>query len=220
MTIAEELVKILTQASKGSARSKQVRIGPSEIGGCARKTWLKLHNAPRTNPDTVALSAVWGTAIHSFIESAFHKQDPFGDKYVLEAEWIAGDLMGHVDLYDVENQEVVDWKTTTKKNLGSNFPSQQQRWQVQLYGYLMVANGKPVKNVTLVGIARDGDERHVVSHTEPYDSTIAEEALNWLKSVKETDVAPQPEKPARFCRDYCGFFDATGEIGCPSSGGR
>ena len=68
--------------------------------------------------------------------------------------------------------------------------------------------------MSLVAIARDGDERDVKVHTEPYDESIALEALGWLATVKEAADAPAPEKDASYCQHYCQFYDASGEMGC------
>lgn len=213
MNVANKLVQVLTNNSKTSARSIQVDVGPSEIGGCKRRTWNRLNNVPTTNHDTLHLAGIMGTAIHTYIQEAFNKQDPFGDKYLLEVEVSAAGIRGHVDMYDKENGEVVDWKTTKKSNLGY-FPSLQQRWQVQLYGFLLTENGYNVKTVTLVGIPRDGDERDIVYHSEPYDAKIAADAIDWLIEVRNTIEPPQPEKDVSYCKLYCNFYDATGQVGC------
>lgn len=215
MTIANDLIKAITNTSKNSARSNQVQVGPSEIGGCRRRTWNRLNNVSETNPNTLSLAAIMGTAIHTYIQNAFHAQDPFGERYLLEQSFEYNDLKGHVDMYDIEKMEVVDWKTTKKAGL-AYFPSKQQRWQVQLYGYLIEQNHKPVTTVTLVAIARDGDERDIVYHSEPYNAAIALEALEWLRDVQQTKDAPIPEKDLSFCKFYCSYYDATGKIGCPS----
>ena len=97
----------------------------------------------------------------------------------------------------------------------SYFPSTQQRWQVQLYGYLLSKNGYKVNTVNLVAIARDGDEKDVKVHTEPYDEVVALTALAWLDAVKKSEVLPDPEKDASFCKSYCQYYDASGELGCP-----
>ena len=68
--------------------------------------------------------------------------------------------------------------------------------------------------MSLVAIARDGDERDVKVHTEPYDETIALQALNWLSAIKVADTAPDPERDASYCKHYCKFYDASGEMGC------
>jgi hypothetical protein len=68
--------------------------------------------------------------------------------------------------------------------------------------------------VSLVAIARDGDERDVKVHTEDYDESIALEALGWLAAVKEAKEPPAPEKDASYCQFYCKFYESSGEIGC------
>jgi hypothetical protein len=217
MTIANELIKALNSSSKGSARSQQKQVGPSEIGGCRKKTWLRLNGYESTNPNTLRLAAIMGTAIHTYIEQAFERQDPFQDKYQLEVEVEYEGLMGHVDMYDKENKEVVDWKTVKKSNL-TYFPSKQQRMQVQLYGYLLNKNNVEVNTVTLVAIPRDGDERDIVFHSEPYDESVALDGLKWLEEVRAMTEAPAPEKDAFFCQHYCNFYDASGLKGCTGKG--
>ena len=207
-----EITKLLTGTRTN--RDKQTRIGPSEIHGCSRKVWHRLNNTPTTNRDTLKLAAWMGTAIHKQIEEQLDERDPFEINLKRELEVEHDGLMGHVDCYDVQNREVIDWKTTTKKNM-SKFPSTQQRTQVQLYGYLLSNNGYPVDSVTLVAIARDGDERDIKIHTEPYDERYALEGLAWLSRIVDMIEPPDPEMPARvFCSNYCQFYDPTGEIGC------
>lgn len=208
------LVEILHAKENSRPRSKQVQIGPSELGGCRRKVFFRLNDQPETNDGEMKLAAIMGTAIHAAIEEAIKKADPKGEKYVVEQEVEYGDMKAHIDLWIPETGDVVDWKTVKKGNL-SYFPSTQQRWQVQVYGYLLEKSGKgkPV-NVNLVAIPRDGDERDIKVHSEPYDATIAEEALNWLAAIKETNEAPAPERDENYCKFYCKYYDASGDIGC------
>ena len=208
------LVEILHAKENSRSRSKQVQIGPSELGGCRRKVYFRLHDQHQTNENEMKLAAIMGTAIHSAIEQAIALADPTGEKYVVEQEVEWGDMKAHIDLWIPETGDVVDWKTVKKGNL-NYFPSTQQRWQVQVYGYLLEKSGKgkPV-NVNLVAIPRDGDERDIKVHSEPYDATIAEEALNWLAAIKEATEAPAPERDENYCKFYCKYYDASGEIGC------
>jgi hypothetical protein len=100
------------------------------------------------------------------------------------------------------------------KNL-TYLPSQQQRWQVHTYGYLIEQSGLgKVHNVHLVAIPRDGDERDVKVHSEKYDSSIALEALSWLEGVKQSEFPPEPEKDESYCKFYCKYYDSSGEMGC------
>jgi len=194
-------------------RSLQTEVGPSEIGGCKRKVWYRLNAQPHTNDNQSKLAAIMGTAIHAAIEDAIGALDPEGKEYLVETEVAYGDMKAHVDLFVPSTGAVIDWKTSKIKNLGY-FPSNQQRWQVQLYGYLLSKNGYEVKTVNLVAIARDGAEKDIKVHTEPYDETIAEAALLWLANVKASTTLPEPEKDASFCKDYCQYYDATEQMGC------
>ena len=208
------LVDILHAKENSRPRSTQVQIGPSELGGCRRKVWYRLNDQPETNDNEMKLAAIMGTAIHAHIEEALEMADPTGKKYVVEQTVEYGEMKAHIDLWIPETGDVVDWKTVKKSNL-SYFPSTQQRWQVQVYGYLLdkSGKGKPV-NVNLVAIARDGDERDIKVHSEPYDPSIAEEALNWLSAIKESTEAPEPERDENYCKHYCKYYDASGELGC------
>ena len=151
-----------------------------------------------------------GTAIHSAIESALAGNNSI----VLEQTVEYNGMKAHVHAFISDTGDVIDWKTVKTKNL-NYFPSQQQRWQVQTYGYLIdkAGKGKP-RTVNLVAIPRDGDERDIKVHSEPYDEAIALEALNWLAAIKEAKEAPAPERDESYCKFYCKFYDASGEMGC------
>jgi CRISPR/Cas system-associated exonuclease Cas4 (RecB family) len=209
----ELLLHVLHSKDASRDRSQQTEVGPSEIGGCKRKVWYRLNAQPHTNENQSKLAAIMGTAIHAAIEEAIGSLDPEGKEYLVETEVAYGDMKAHVDLFVPSTGAVIDWKTSKIKNL-SYFPSNQQRWQVQVYGYLLSKNGYEVKTVNLVAIARDGAEKDIKVHSEPYDETMALAALAWLKNVKESPTLPEPEKDESFCKDYCQYYDATEEMGC------
>jgi hypothetical protein len=172
-----------------------------------------LNAQPETNENQSKLAAIMGTAIHAAIEDAIGHIDPEGKEYLVETEVAFGDMKAHVDLFVPSTGAVIDWKTSKVKNL-SYFPSTQQRWQVQVYGYLLAKNGYEVKTVNLVAIARDGSEKDVKVHTEAYDEAIALQAFEWLNQVKGSTTLPEPEKDQSFCKDYCQYYDATETMGC------
>jgi CRISPR/Cas system-associated exonuclease Cas4 (RecB family) len=212
-----DLSKLLTTALTGwdrsRDRSQQVEIGPSSIGGCRRKVWYQLNNQPQSNHNTENLAAILGTFIHGGISEAIKREDPFGDNFLIEQEFSHEGMKGHVDLFIKDQGLVVDWKTTTKKNL-RYFPSKQQVTQVQIYGWLLENNGYEVNNVSLVVIPRDGQMNEIRSYVEAYNPQIAEEGLDWLYEVQDAVTPPAPEKYAAYCAFYCEFFDPTGESGC------
>lgn len=213
MSIKETLISKLTDSDKSRARSTQVQVGPSEIGGCARRVWHRVNGTEPTNPDTLRLAAIMGTALHSMIEDVF-TGDP---RYLIETEVAVGDIMGHVDLIDTETKTIWDWKTTTKNSL-SYFGSDQQKSQVHLYGWLANQNGIEITHVGLVAIARDGNENDIVEIVEPYNEKIALDAVAKFHRIKEQFDPPAPEKDATFCASYCPFYGACSGIESPNAG--
>jgi CRISPR/Cas system-associated exonuclease Cas4 (RecB family) len=209
----ELLLSVLHAKDASRDRSTQTQVGPSEIGGCRRKVWYRLNGQPETNDNQSKLAAIMGTAIHAAIEEAIGHLDPDGKDYLVETAVEHGDMKAHVDLFIPSTGAVIDWKTSKVKNL-SYFPSKQQRWQVQIYGYLLSQNGHKVNTVNLVAIARDGAEKDVKVHSEAYDEDVALEALEWLTEVKAMESAPEPEKDESFCKHYCQYYDASGQMGC------
>ena len=197
--------------SRKTERDRQRQVGPSEIGGCRRKVWHRIQGTPTTNPGTLRLASSLGTAIHSWIEEEV--ASGFPDRYLLETRVERDGIRGHVDCFDTERAQVVDWKTIKLSGI-PYFPSKQQVWQVQVYGWLM-SSVRPVESVCLVGIPRDGTDRDIVTHVEPYREAVALEALAWLEEVRGRVEAPRPEKKRSFCKDYCGFYDPTEIVGCP-----
>jgi PD-(D/E)XK nuclease superfamily len=204
--IENVLIKSLQSYDSSRDRSNQAEIGPSSAGGCARRVWHELRKDPKIN-DTSSLAAIMGTFIHAGIAEAIKREDPFGDNFIIEQEWKseAYNLKGHIDLFIKDQGLVVDWKTKTKAGM-RYFPSEQEIWQVQLYGFLAEENGYEVKSVSLCAIARDGSEKDIRSHTEPYNRQIALTALEWLKSINPDGEAPAPEKNAKWCRSYCPYY--------------
>ena len=205
----ELLLTALKAVDAKRSRSTQVQIGPSEVGGCRRKVWYRLNDQPETNDGELKLASIMGTAIHAEIERALADNKDV----LIETEVEYNGMKAHIDCFVPSTGDVIDWKTSKVRNL-SYFPTNQQRWQVQLYGYLLAKNGYAVNRVSLVAIARDGDERDVKVHTEDYNESIALEALGWLAAVKEAKEAPAPEKDASYCQFYCKFYDASGQMGC------
>jgi len=212
MTTTDPKELLLTALRAGDAkrsRSTQVQIGPSELGGCRRKVWYRLNDQPETNDNEMKLAAIMGTAIHAEIERALADNPDV----MIETAVEYNGMKAHIDCFVPGTGDVIDWKTSKVKNL-SYFPSTQQRWQVQTYGYLLAKNGHDVKRVSLVAIARDGDERDVKVHTEDYSEAMALEALGWLEAIKASEVAPEPEREENYCAFYCKFYDASGQLGC------
>jgi len=195
-------------------RSQQKALGPSSIGDCSRRVWHASHDTPHTN-QTDGLPAILGTAIHAAIAEAIALEDPFGDDFLIEETVQGLGRTGHVDLFIRSAGLVVDWKTTKKKSL-RYFPSEQQTLQVQVYGVLMEEMGHKVNEVCLVAIPRDGEMADIKAWRTTYNRETGLRGLNWLEKIENMETKPAPEKNVKFCSKYCNFYDASGEVGCPS----
>lgn len=202
--ILDTLVEALRSHDDSRPRSRQRRLGPSAIGSCRKQAWLRLQGVAPVQ-ETSRLAAIMGTAIHAAIEQAFRRHDPFGDRYEIELEVEHDGVLGHVDLYDKHTETLYDWKSTKMKSL-RHFPSAQQTQQVQAYGALLEASGRPVKHVALVAIPRDGSEGDLRVWKDEYRPEVAAAGFRWLRGVEEAVEEPAPEKSGRFCQEFCEFY--------------
>lgn len=214
MDIANLLKIALYENDKARDRSQQIELGASSVYGCKRQAWSILRGIAKTNFNTESLAAIIGTAVHATIAEAMKNADPFGEEFLIEEGFSTPDLRGHCDLFIKSTGTVVDWKTTTKKKL-PEFPNEQQKMQVQLYGYLIEEAGHKVNQVCLVAIPRDGWSKDVKVHTEPYDRDKALLGIQWIRDIQNTVYPPAPERDKFFCKNFCEFFDPTGVFGCP-----
>jgi hypothetical protein len=92
-----------------------------------------------------------GTAIHTLIEDTL-PNSVFG-LYEHRVE-LEGYPPATIDFYDPGSKAVWDWKTITLKNV-PYFQSQQKKWQVMVYAYLLTLEGHEVETVNLLGIPRE-----------------------------------------------------------------
>lgn len=217
--LQDMIVKSLQGYDQSRSRSTQVEVGPSSLGGCKRRVWHDLKRTQKLN-DTESLSAILGTFIHAGMEKAMHRLDPFGENFLIEVELNHPEIKGHCDLFIKDLGMVVDFKSKTKSNMRYLGKGQEQ-WQIQTYGWLLEQAGHTVKEVALVGIPRDGKMRDIKVWRDSYKPEIAQEALAWLRDLKQwaatDDPPPLPEFAISFCSSYCPYYDPSGVIGCPST---
>jgi hypothetical protein len=217
-SLGQGLAEIITQAGIWNPRSKQVVIGPSEVGHvCTRRLAYKLLDWTKTNEMASSnWSAQVGSAIHKYLADIFAKIE---DYEVEKRVTIRGNLTGTVDLYDKIRGIVIDWKTTSpnqmerKRRDGKNA---QYHTQIQLYGYGVAQTGLAVNQVALVYLPTSGgiDDMHVELYD--YDEATAIQALERMDNIHallgQIDVEnnPQmwemiPSTPNRLC-NYCPYF--------------
>ena len=202
MTTTSEL---LLRWDQQRARSKQLHLGISGIGGCRRQAGYHLAETPPTNPGGSVVAAM-GSAVHGVVAGAMTEVAEPGD--LVEYPVTFAGIPGTLDRYEASSQTVVDTKTTSARwleHLMLHGPDQNQRWQINIYGAALVRAGKVVRRVRIEFLARDtGDEW---TWEDAFDPAAVREAFAWLKAVKSVplDMLPRDYMPdSAFCHS-CRF---------------
>ena len=217
--LKRELCTVITNAGIYSPRSKQVSIGPSELGEeCTRKLAYKLLDWEKSNESSGgSWAAQVGTAIHAHLETIFNA-DPTKYETETRVEIRAG-LKGTVDLFHNDRNMVLDWKTkspTGIKEKRSQGASAKEITQVMTYAFGKVKEGKQVDYVGLIYVPTGGQVTDMYIELHAYDEQIVLDALKRLDSVYEllstVDVEQSPAMwsviPAvtsRLCI-YCPYY--------------
>ena len=218
MDILTTLKSALMENDKVRDRSQQVEIGASSIGGCRRNAWHIINKTPKTNHDTENLSSILGTAIHEAVAKALKAYDIFGDDFEIEFPLEIPELRGNCDFYSAKSKLICDWKSVTLEKISrGTWIDAQKKMQVNLYAY-MKNQKEPgsVERVAICAIPRDGKFSDCRVWEDDYDPKLAEKGLAWLEEIRNMSQPPAPERTIRFCANYCPYYDATGEVGCPS----
>ena len=216
--LGQQLKELIIQAGTWSPRSKQVVIGPSEMGHeCTRRLAYKLLDWDKPNDSgSSSWAAQVGTAIHSYLAEVFAKIEGYEVEQKVN---IRGNLSGTVDLYDSVRGIVLDWKTVgfnQLKERRSDGATHQQKVQIQLYGYGKAQAGATVNKVGLVYLPTSGalDDLHV--ELFDYDESVALKALSriddlyTLLSTVDVEANPAmwdviPAQASRLC-NWCPYF--------------
>jgi CRISPR/Cas system-associated exonuclease Cas4 (RecB family) len=228
--LKRELIQVITDAGTYSPRSRQVSIGPSELGEeCTRKLAYKLLDWEKVN---VTASGSWaaqvGTAIHSYLEQVFSENEKYETESRVE---IRAGLKGTVDLFHAERNMVLDWKTkspTGVKEKRSQGASKKEIIQVMTYAYGKVKEGIKVDYVGLVYLPTGGQISDMYIELHQYNEQYVTDALGRIDKVYEllstidVEANPQmwshiPAVPSRMCM-YCPYFkpfSTDPSVACP-----
>lgn len=231
-----ELLGIIRATIADQPRSRQTRIGPSELGHpCDRWLSHKLRGTPAVNERQSPWLPTVGTAIHAWLEDVFTAEgvhdiaagrDP---RWLLEQRVTVGtvagqEITGSCDLYDTATGTVVDWKTTGKTRLDHyrrHGPDAQYRVQAHSYGRGWRNRGLPVNTVAICFLPRNAELADTVWWSEPYDEQIAVAALARAEAVTVANTALGDTAPAAMSTvdhncGYCPWFTTgAGDPGRP-----
>jgi len=115
-------------------------------------------------------------------------------------------ITGTVDLFDRSEGAVIDWKVvgvTTLRKAQSEGPSQAYRVQSQIYGLALQQEGFAVRTTSIAMLPRNGPLSSLLVMEEPYDQTIAEQALARLAAVTNTDWVDLAVSPSDSACRWC-----------------
>lgn len=238
--LKQELSEIILWNEQNSPRSKQIGVGPSELGDpCDRRLAYRLAGVPAVNIWADPWPAIVGTSIHAWLEHAINVyQETNGDRGWLTELRVHPDelVRGSSDVFNVRTATVVDHKTcgahTMRKLHKGQPPPDGYVTQVQLYGLGHTRAGREVKKVALIFYPRSGwlDDAYV--WIAPYDEEIALKALERMYRIADQLIDFDIERnPHRFqlidsapgdscvwCDHFCKEKDpdaAADQNGCP-----
>lgn len=219
--LATELLEAITNHITKHPRSAQKAIGPSEVGqACGRRLAYKMLGHEERERETPWLPTI-GTAVHAWLEEALDRENQrwiescgqpryYTERRVNTGEYGDVAVTGSADAYDRVTATVIDWKIvgpTTLKKYRSKGPGSQYRTQAHLYGRGFSRAGLPVERVMIVFLPRNGKLEDAYIWHEPYDETVATEALQRLAGIALAVNALGTGAPAHIetVDDYCGF---------------
>jgi len=185
-----ELVNAFLTHDASRARSRQVEIGPSEIGtSCERLLGYKMAGIGEINRTNDPWPAYVGTAIHAQFQEALELYNRTVRPRFLTERKVYPDpiVQGTADAYDVEEAEVIDLKSMGKskeRELDEVGPPWGYYVQIQTYGLGYLLAGYQVKTVSLFFVPRAGYlKRSARYYRWTFDETVAREAIARLYRV-------------------------------------
>jgi hypothetical protein len=195
--LLEDLKQMVRDHANSHPRSRQVQLGPSQVGHpCARNviSGLLAHPEHRCNPNFDPLPSYVGVASHKQIEEAAH----YANKLLGRERWIAErkvvvreGLSGTCDLYDKDTATVIDHKfpgatkmTEYRKKLANDeAPSPLYRVQAHLYGRGYLNMGYPVERVAIYLLPRSGLLATSKLWHESYSEEIVNDTISKMDSM-------------------------------------
>lgn len=240
---SREIMRMVREYDASRPRSLQKHLGPSEIGSpCDRQLAMKLAGLPEVNQVADPWFPIVGSAVHEwmakmalwyndvYLGRAHNPRFIVENRVKVEARNAGYDTAGSTDLYDVDNQRVVDWKivgTTTmrKVKMGSTPYEQvgpQYAVQGMTYGKGWEQAGYEVKSVLIAFLPRSNFLKNMQLVEMPYDSTIADQAQARVAAIDQLRQFIKPhEFPPGGCTVWCPFYRPSVPLGatsCPGHG--
>lgn len=185
MPLADRILAALIEFENEKPRNQQVRLGPSEIGGCREYMRNVMVGTPmQDNGDVWPTAAVVGTLIGTHMESVLSdKMGALTEVNVTTTLPNGLKVNGHADIVLVEDNAVVDCKSKDQfATINREGPSLDNLVQVSTYALGLVQAGVLEVGCTahLIYVDRSGNEQ-----------TLVEVELAWETILEFVDKAVQ-----------------------------
>lgn len=244
---ASELRRVFLDHAARAPRTLQSHLGPSEIGAaCSRQVVAKLAALPVTNHVSDPWPSIRGTALHAWAEEAFKAENIRQGllRWVTEQKVTPHpEHPGTADLYDAQEQAVVDWKFLGESSMAKVRKEWPRHYKVQLllYGLGYALLGLPVRRVVLAAVpatASTLDGMYVSDHdfadengrmyadvvellNTVFDETAERKTLAQRLLAGEITLRDVPATPSGdacfFCGQYRPEASRDGGPGCPGT---
>lgn len=221
--VLSEMLWFISEAIRNQPRSKQKRIGPSQLGTpCVRKLGYRLSGAEPVNPRAVAWQAQVGTSVHTWLTEVFNAANALWpgeeprwrtDMRVTVGVVDGVAITGRLDLLDTGTKTVIDWKIpgpTSMKRKRAHGPGDEYRAQLHHYGTGAIAAGFEVSDVGLLALPAAGKLEDHWYWTEPYDPELAARSITRADAIAVAQrlLGPEVVQPQLgTADDFCNFCD-------------
>jgi hypothetical protein len=204
--------QMLLQWDRQRARSQQLELGWSEVGGCRRRAGYRLaHTLPDNEGGSV--QAVLGTAVDEATNAVAVQ---LGLTAQQEVTYLG--ILGHFDRIEpVEwpdgrtTEEVIDVKTVGTDRWLEHYEIHgiPEQHQMQVHGYAagLILAGHNISHVRVDYLARDTGREW--AWRSRYDPLTVKKAVEWLRLVRDTELGMLPrdyEPDSMFCQ-HCPFLN-------------
>lgn len=216
---------LISLLSEETERDQQRLVGASNLSNPCSRCLAEDMAGVSQERGPYYLGAVIGTGVHALLEERAAKRPNLRP----EMRVVVGEIPGYgvikstTDLYDIENEAVGDWKTTTREKLKTyktvpRLPESdldtellaRARWtmrrylvQINLYGKGVEDSGLPVRTVNIGFIPRDAKtEADLWCWSQPYSRDVADRALD--RATRIWQAMEQGKKPESFkSHEHC-----------------
>ena len=223
MPLADRLLEALKAFETAKPRNQQVRLGPSELGGCREYVRNVMVGSPMQDADEWPTAAVVGTLLGEHLEKVAEEYMGALTEVPVTATLPNGlKVSGHADIVLIEDNACVDAKSKDKLHtVMREGPSLENLIQISVYTLGLVQAGVLSEGATahLIYVDRSG-EQQVLHEVELDWETIlgfVDKCVDRLEEVVQVqDYIDQGDTQyARTLRDKTPPFCYSPKVMCP-----